>query len=211
MLDTITKFFDNAGDALVDAVLWPGQQVLSAIAYYSPGAAQWLGVQDGEASASMTLIFTLVVFFLLIVIATIIVRLITRWLRITRAIIHTIWFRVTLWLRELKTMLKLRLRRIQIWKKAHRFTETPVEELDDLDVAVLQSASAAGPGIAVSAPELAEKFRLRPAQVQRSLKKLSSFKMLDYVIGATDGYDNFRLTDYGAAFAANWQRQKAPA
>ena len=81
-------------------------------------------------------------------------------------------------------------------------------EFDDLDLAVLRQASALGPGLALSAPELAEQFTLRPAQVQRSLEKLSRNKMLDYVIGSTDGYDNYRMTDYGAAFLAMYQRQE---
>ena len=84
-------------------------------------------------------------------------------------------------------------------------------EFDDLDLAVLRSASAQGPGFALSAPELAEKFRLRPAQVQRSLEKLSHNKMLDYVLGSTDGFDNYRLTDSGAAFFAMCQRQETGA
>jgi len=211
MLNDVLKFFESAASALQDALLWPGHQVLAAIGYYFPGAAQWLGVHNGEATTTMIFIFTLIVWFLLIVAITLLGRLIIRWARLVRAIVHTAWFRLSAAVGAFKTMLKLKLRRVMVWRKAQAFTETPVEELDDLDVAVLRSASAVGPGIAISAPELAEQFKLRPAQVQRSLDKLSNFKMLDYVIGATDGYDNFRLTDYGAAFVATWQRQQAHA
>ena len=84
-------------------------------------------------------------------------------------------------------------------------------EFHDLDIAVLRSASARGPGHAVSAPDLAEKFTLRPAQVQRSLDKLNKNKMLCSVIGSTDGYDNYRLTESGSAFVAMLQRQQASA
>jgi RIO-like serine/threonine protein kinase len=82
-------------------------------------------------------------------------------------------------------------------------------EFDDIDLAVLRTASAQGPGFALSAPELAEKFTMRPAQVQRSLDRLRQNKMLDSVIGSTDGYDNYRLTDSGFAFLAMLQRQQA--
>lgn len=84
-------------------------------------------------------------------------------------------------------------------------------EFDDLDLAVLRSASVQGAGFALSAPELAEQFRMRPAQVQRSLNMLSKNKMLAYVIGSTDGFDNYRLTDSGAAFFAMWERQNTGA
>ena len=84
-------------------------------------------------------------------------------------------------------------------------------EFDDLDLAVLRSATMQGAGFAMSAPELAEQFRMRPAQVQRSLNKLSKNKMLAYVIGSTDGFDNYRLTDSGAAFFSMWERQNTGA
>jgi hypothetical protein len=31
--------------------------------------------------------------------------------------------------------------------------------------------------------------------------------MLDYVIGSTGGFDNYRLTGSGAAYLAMWRRQ----
>ena len=84
----------------------------------------------------------------------------------------------------------------------------PEIDFDDLDLAVLRSAAARGPGLAMSAPEIAEKFKLRPSQVQRSIDKLRQSKMLDIVIGTTDGYENFRLSPSGATFVAMWQRQR---
>lgn len=85
----------------------------------------------------------------------------------------------------------------------------PTIEFDELDMAVLRSVSAKGPGFAMSAPDIAEKFTLRPAQVQRSLDKLSNNKLLAAVIGSTDGFDNYRMTDSGLAFMAMWERQQA--
>jgi hypothetical protein len=35
--------------------------------------------------------------------------------------------------------------------------------------------------------------------------------MVDVVIGSTDGFENYRLTDYGAAYLSMWQRQDAAA
>ncbi len=84
----------------------------------------------------------------------------------------------------------------------------PGIDFDDLDLAVLRSAAAGGPGMATSAPEVAEQFKLRPSQVQRSVDKLRRNKMLDVVIGTTDGYENVRLSPSGATFVAMWQRQR---
>jgi hypothetical protein len=62
--------------------------------------------------------------------------------------------------------------------------------------------------MALSAPEIAEKFKLRPSQVQRSIDKLRRSRMLDTVIGTTDGFGNVRLSPSGATFVAMWQRQR---
>jgi hypothetical protein len=80
-------------------------------------------------------------------------------------------------------------------------------ELDDLDMAVLRSTAACGPGFATSAPELAEQLLMRPAQIQRRLEKLSNNKMLDTVIGSTEGFDNYRVSKSGAIFISMWQRK----
>ncbi len=167
--------------------------------------------RGGTARPDDVFILSLVVWFLVIVVISFIIRFFRNLFRTVEAITRTIGYRVTMFARDIQTMWKLRLRRLQFWKKIDEPTQAAAVELDDIDVAVLKSASAQGPGFAVSAPELAEKFRLRPAQVQRSLKKLSAYRMLDYVIGSTDGYDNFRLTDYGAAYVATWNRRAASA
>jgi DNA-binding IscR family transcriptional regulator len=78
-------------------------------------------------------------------------------------------------------------------------------------LAVLRSAAAGGPAFALSAPELAEKFRMRPSQVQKSLEKLRRNRMVDIVIGSTDGFENYRLTPSGETFVSIWQRQNQPA
>ena len=79
--------------------------------------------------------------------------------------------------------------------------------MDEIDMAVLRSMSSRGPGFAMSAPDLAEEFRLRPTQVQRRLDKLRKSNMLEDVIGTTDGYDNYRLTTSGFTLLAMWNRQ----
>jgi DNA-binding MarR family transcriptional regulator len=61
--------------------------------------------------------------------------------------------------------------------------------------------------MASSAPELAEKYKLRPTQIQRRLDKLQKNEMLCSVIGSTDGFENYRLTESGLALIAVCERQ----
>lgn len=80
---------------------------------------------------------------------------------------------------------------------------------DDFDFTVLQAAANRGPGFTTSAPELASQYGLRPSQFQESLLRLQNSKMITSVIGSTDGFDNYRLTDYGAAYIRMWDQRQA--
>ena len=123
------------------------------------------------------------------------------------ALILTLWYRIRLAFQTLVMRVTWKLRALLPRRaKPADMTETPKIEFDDLDMAVLRTVSAQGPGFALSAPDLAEKFTMRPAQLQKSLDKLSKNKMLDSVIGSTDGFENYRLTDYGLAFVnTHWR------
>jgi len=95
-------------------------------------------------------------------------------------------------------------------RKGNTATRSEVE-FDDLDLAVLRTAATLGPGFAINAAELAERLRVRPAQAQRSLSKLSNNKMLDSAIGSNAGFDNYCLTQLGSAFMSTWQRRASQA
>jgi hypothetical protein len=82
-------------------------------------------------------------------------------------------------------------------------------QFDDFDFTVLRAAAERGPGLSTSAAELAGKYSLRASQFQKTLGKLSSNKMLTTVIGSTDGFDNYRITEYGAAYLQMWEQRRA--
>jgi len=148
------------------------------------------------------------VFWLLLLIAGWrVFRLLQDILRNFDAAVRTIWYRLHQAVGSLKTRIVCKVRDA-LPQRRHIGIDASFEiDFDDLDLAVLRSVAARGPGFALSAPELAEKFRLRPSQVQRSLDKLRRNRMLDSVMGSTDGYDNYRITKPGATFVAMWQRQ----
>ena len=84
----------------------------------------------------------------------------------------------------------------------------PEVHLDNLDLAVLESASTLGPGAALTAPDLAKEFKLRSPEVQGSLEKLAANMMLDRAFGTTDDYQGYYLSRAGAAFLSMWNRTR---
>jgi RIO-like serine/threonine protein kinase len=101
-----------------------------------------------------------------------------------------------------------------LWKYreyfAHKTTQAETvsqTQFDDMDIAVLASISRGGSETTSSAPQLAQKYKLRPAQVQDRLDELEKNYMLHSVNRSTDGYDNYRLTESGLALLAMCERQ----
>lgn len=90
-------------------------------------------------------------------------------------------------------------------------TQVDFDDFDDLDIAVLEAVAALEPGFVANAAELAERFRTRPARVQRCLDKLRSNKMIDPVIGSNEGFGNYRLSQLGDAFMSSWARRPSRA
>ncbi|MDH3553680.1 MAG: hypothetical protein OER22_13765 [Gammaproteobacteria bacterium] len=194
-MDTVLH---DLGHKIYGAFVMPGDVVLSTI-----------GIIGDDRSVVMLVVLSLAVWFLVVVAASIIIKLIRNAARIVGALIRTVMFRMSLAVGNFKTKMILKLRGFLPRRATRRADAIPTVEFDDLDFAVLRSAAARGPGFTTSAPELAEQLTLRPAQIQRSLDKLSQNRMLEYVIGSTDGFDNYRLSQLGTAFVMSWERQGA--
>ncbi len=127
--------------------------------------------------------------------------------RNVEAIFRIVAYRISHALASWKTYVVCKFREIMPRRRTAGIETAPGVEFDDLDLAVLRAAASLGPGFAINAAQLAEKFRLRPAQVERSLNKLSRNKMLDFAIGSDSGSDDYRLTPMGTAFMSTWHRQ----
>ena len=88
-------------------------------------------------------------------------------------------------------------------------TDQEIEvDLNDLDLAVLGSAEALSQGFLLSAPDVAEKLRLRLTKVQSSLEKLAANMMIERALGSIDDYENYRLTPTGASFLTMLHRNE---
>lgn len=191
-LDTILQEF---GNSIYTAFVMPGDVVLSMI-----------GVISDDRSLVMLVITSLVAWSLIAVAGLLLLKLIQDAARNVGARIRTLMYRISRAAARLKTKVILKFRGFLPHRKRRSADAAPMVEFDDLDLAVLRSAASRGPGFTTSAPELADQLTLRPKQVQRSLDKLSKNKMLEYVIGSTDGFDNYRLSQLGTAFMAQWQQ-----
>ena len=199
--DDFLKLLRDTGDAIYNAFAWPGEYALLQLGNVAPDFA-------ASMSTTAVVILSLIYWYLVIVLATIFVRACRDVARIVTAAARTIAFRIILEAGNAKTRIICRLRQRLPWGKEARDVEAPAVEFDKLDLAILKTAVVKGPGFTLSAPELAEQFSLRPAQIQRSLDKLCSNAMMTTVIGSTEGFDNYRLTDSGSTFVGLWARQK---
>jgi hypothetical protein len=49
-------------------------------------------------------------------------------------------------------------------------------------------------------------LRERPAQVEKALQKLKTLSLVDSALGAGDGEDGYKLTQFGAVFLSSHMR-----
>lgn len=204
-LTNLTESAQVAGDVL----LAPGDFVWSVVIAFAPDLIDSLG---GDASRqTVTLGIAAGYWLLVLAVAAWAISLLRSMGRSLVAILRALAYRFSQTLAGIRIRLRLKFRGFARWRRLLRHVEPPVVEFDDLELAVLRYGVRRGPGFAISAPELAEEFSVRPAQVQRCLDKLLQNRMLDHAIGSTEGFDNYRLTDSGTAFFEMWQRQSSTA
>jgi hypothetical protein len=207
MAEHLLTILNNIGDAVYQAFMLPGEFLLSRFVAIAPVSAERFGIAGEMAGTKLPVVLSSLSWILLFVALWMFLWLLRSTARIAGTTIRVFYFRIYTAVCSFKTKLILKVRELLPQRKPAELSPIPMVEFDDLDLAVLRSASARGPGFALSAPELADEFTMRPSQIQCSLDKLSRNKMLDHVIGSTDGFDNYRLTDAGAAFVAMWKRR----
>ena len=190
--------------AITNAFLLPGEALLSLIGWFSPQTEAIMRVDHG--AVIYPLIFSLVAWTVFLIIGLLIYRAIKNLVWQISALVRTLIHFIRNTLGNLKTRL--------IWKyrqffphKASNSESVSHSQFDDLDIAVLASASRREDGVATSAKELAEKYRLQPAQVQQRLDRLAQSHMLHKVSGSFGRTGKYRLTDAGLAMVAMCERQ----
>jgi hypothetical protein len=185
---------ENLYNSVADAYLLPGQLVTSA-------ASSGLNVVVGDKEFLLSVFISTVLWFLLLAFALNALRMVWRTAANTRAAVVTM---------VLNFRTKQACRKRSPTSRAQSAASDSDTEVhfDNLDLAVLNSAATLGPGFALTAPDLANEFNLRPRQLQSSLEKLAKNMMLERGFGAAEDYQNYRLSQGGAAFLSMGKRKR---
>ncbi len=185
------EYFYNSA---ADAYLLPGQLMTSAM-------NSGLNIDVGDKEFLISVLFSTVSWLLLIAIAIRALRIASRIAANTRAAVATIVFNA-----RTKRACGKRPQGSQA-QPAVSDSNTEVH-FDNLDLAVLNSAATLGAGFALTAPDLANEFDLRPPKVQSSLEKLATNMMLERGFGTDEDYQTYRLSRAGAAFLSILKRKR---
>lgn len=183
-------FVQEIGDLFREIFLTPGDMLIAASGIRLVG-------DNHELLFSVAISAT--AWLSLLICARALVRLGQRLYNRASLAIRSRWF-------LLKTRLTRRKVSVAAGDRTHKADSQTEVTLSDLDLAVLSSAAELEQGFAMSAPDLAARFELRPTKVQSSLEKLSGNMLLERTLGSTDDYENYQLTRAGAAFLSMWQR-----
>jgi hypothetical protein len=178
-----------------DLFTMPGTYLLEALTAHAPSAAALLGISNPSDSIVLIIALSTFAWIFAVIACSGIVMLARNTYRVSEAIIRTLWYRAMQSARNLRTWTICRYKSLLPKQTASSLEPIAEVQFDDFDFAVLRAAAERGPGFCTSAAELAGKYSLLPSQFQKTLGKLSSNKMLTTVIGSTDGFDNYRITD----------------
>ena len=181
--------------------LTPARFLFELATVHAPWIASLLGLGQGAEPIVLSIVVSTAVWVAMCATSWWIFRFAFHIRRIGESTLLTAAFNIRHWIGTAKTLIVCRYRQ-HFSGKSDADADSPGESsFGGFDIAVLQAAADCGPGATTSAPELAEKFGMLPSRFEQSLKKLHRDQMIDTTVGSTDGYDNYRITPHGAAFA----------
>ena len=187
----------------------PAIYLLEALTLHAPSIAALLGLSTPSDSIALVIVLSALIWIFGVIACWGIVALLRNFYRVSEAIIRTLWHRMVQSAGNVRTWAICKYRSLFPKRSVSSLEPMAEFQFDDFDFTVLQAAAEHGPGFSTSAPELAGKYSVLPSRFQKTLGKLSNNKMLTTVIGSTDGFENYRLTDYGAAYLQLWKQRKA--
>ena len=156
-LNTLGEF----GVVICEICLVPGEFMLTSFAELAPVTARAWGIAEDGNIIAATAVTSGFFWLLMVIIAWRLYRYSRSLARNLIALLRTALYRASEAARSLKTLLVCRLREFSPRQADDGIDMAPEIDFDDLDLAVLRSAAARGPGLATSAPEIAEVFKLR--------------------------------------------------
>ncbi len=208
-MDRFLEILKGVFDTVYLVFMTPGEWLASKTIEHAPSLAASLGISAGENSVLAPLVLSILSWMIIALLARRLLYTLQGLLKAIGIMIMRVKFRTLIALHSFTT--KLGLESLMWWKDAEPEVESSKLSLNRLDLMVLKLAKAAGPGFALSAPELSDRMNLRPAQIQECLDKLSQNDLLDFTRGKTDGYENYRLNETGAYILTMWQEYQARA
>lgn len=183
----------------------PGEWLWQRLAEQSPAIAAQLTGGTAEPDAVVLSVLSALCWTALALVLLALPRLVRAAVRTVQHLLAAAVHRVVEFVAGLRTRIVCRRKRQSLQRRVTPTISDPVD-LDELDLAVLYRGAGLAPGFAISIPELAEHLQRRPGQVQRSLDKLYDYQLVNPLLGSTDGYGNYCLTDSGAWFIASHRR-----
>jgi len=208
-MDRFLEILKGVIDTVYVVFMTPGEWLASKTIEHAPSLAASLGISAGESSVLAPLVLSLLSWTIIALLGRRLLYSLQGLLKAIGVIIMRVKFRTLIALHSFTTTLGLE--SLMWWKDTESEVESSKLSLNRLDLMVLKLAKAAGPGFALSAPELSDRMNLRPAQIQECLDKLSQNSLLDFTCGTTDGYENYRLNETGAYILTMWQEYQARA
>ena len=208
-MDRLLKIIASVFDTVYLVFMTPGEWLASKTIEHAPSLAASLGISAGESSVLAPLVLSILSWMIIALLGRRLLYTLRGLLKAIGVIIMRVKFRTLIALHSFTTTLGLE--SLMWWKDTESEVESSKLSLNRLDLMVLKLAKAAGPGFALSAPELSDRMNLRPAQIQECLDKLSQNDLLDFTRGTTDGYENYRLNETGAYILTMWQEYQARA
>jgi len=208
-MDRFLEILKGVFDTVYLVFMTPGEWLASKTIEHAPSLAASLGISAGESSVLAPLVLSILSWMIIALLARRLLYTLQGLLKAIGIMIMRVKFRTLIALHSFTT--KLGLESLMWWKESEPEVESSKLSLNRLDLMVLKLAKAAGPGFALSAPELSDRMNLRPAQIQECLDKLSQNDLLDFTRGKTDGYENYRLNETGAYILTMWQEYQARA
>ena len=208
-MDRFLEILKGVFDTVYLVFMTPGEWLASKTIEHAPSLAASLGISAGENSVLAPLVLSILSWMIIALLGRRLLYTLQGLLKAIGIMIMRVKFRTLIAIHSFTT--KLGLESLMWWKESEPEVESSKLSLNRLDLMVLKLAKAAGPGFALSAPELSDRMNLRPAQIQECLDKLSQNDLLDFTRGTTDGYENYRLNETGAYILTMWQEYQARA
>jgi hypothetical protein len=198
----------DAGLRLYHGFCVPGDHVIATLSIEAPWVAELLSIDGAAPSGMLSGFVSALVWLLAIVLIILTWRLIRDIYYTAMAFARRLHEELRRTGRNLSTRLGIAFRSFELKKQA-RLAKANVSEQGDLsalELQVLRSHAKLPPGHLSTAKGLARVLRERPAQVEKALAKLKTLSLVDSALGAGDGEDGYKLTQFGAVFLSSHMR-----